>query len=243
MKDKTVLNNIVGIRVCTLDGDLLNDIFRYLLKKYPYLDNYIVNRELHQMDTIFTIGNRINSISINSDILEKMCNDMVDYLDINIDGWLPSVYIKGNMDSRIYKVTTVNGKLGVKCVKNVNFKEVDPIEQAIYRMSKMLKHEAVFNDVAISTLASDNVIVSISIDHEKRIDGYITKDLKSLIYMFLSKKQSHALTAELVGKYIEYRNQIRLRKLDEIEHGLLTIVVTNDNGSNYSKELYKYIII
>ena len=59
--------------------------------------------------------------------------------------------------------------------------------------------------------------------------------------MFLSKKQSHALTAELVGKYIEYRNQIRLRKLDEIEHGLLTIVVTNNDG--YSKELYKYIII
>ena len=48
--------NAIIIGIDTIDGDLLNDIFKILNRDFSKEDGYIVNRELHDNFCIFAIG-------------------------------------------------------------------------------------------------------------------------------------------------------------------------------------------
>lgn len=78
--------NTVIIGIDTIDGDLLNDIFKILNRDFSKDNGYIVNRELHNDFCIFAIGNifekemEYDKVSINNII-----RNIVDHLGSSIN--------------------------------------------------------------------------------------------------------------------------------------------------------------
>ena len=202
--DKT---NAVVISVNTMDGDLLNDVFRILNREFISEEGFIVNRELHTTFTIFGIGNMSEKvISYDKEVIIKTLSSIMNEVNLAVED-LPFISIvdANNIHNKIY-VYELDNKIIVedRFVSMGANAEVDTeCIAAANRLSYQINgdHRVL---IPSGTYANNDRIVNIYTGPQ--LAGIVPEEILRNAYRFLNRRDDKTLIKKTIQAIVDFNN-------------------------------------
>ena len=202
-----IKTNAVVISVNTMDGDLLNDVFRILDREFTSEEGFIVNRELHTTFTIFSIGNMSKKvISYDKEVIIKTLSSIMNEVNLAVED-LPFISIldANNIHNKIY-VYTLDNKIIVedRFMSMGDNAEVDT--ECIAAANRLLYQINGDHRVLIpaGTYANNDRIVNIYTG--PRLAGIVPEEILRNAYRFLNRKDDKELIKKTIQVIVDFNN-------------------------------------
>mgnify|MGYP000857868102 FL=1 len=200
-----IKTNAVVISVNTMDGDLLNDVFKILNREFTSDEGFIVNRELHTTFTIFGIGNMSEKVmSYDKDVIIKTLSSIMNEINLAVED-LPFISIVDAGNNKIY-VYTLDNKIIVedRFVSMGANAEVDT--ECIAAANRLLYQINGDHRVLIpaGTYANNDRIVNIYTGPQ--LAGIVPEEILINAYRFLNRKDDKALIKKTIQAIVDFNN-------------------------------------
>ena len=197
--------NAIIIGIDTIDGDLLNDVFKILNRDFSKEDGYIVNRELHNDFCIFAIGNVFGKeIEYDKASINKIIGSIVNELKLAVED-LPFISINNayNINEKMYVYERYDRIIVDHLGSPIN--SVKYIDDEVIKASNRLLCEMSSNTlVSAGTYANNNFIVEVY--SGPQLMGIVPDEILQNAYRFLNSSDDKELIKKTIQALVDYRN-------------------------------------
>ena len=197
--------NAIIIGIDTIDGDLLNDIFKILNRDFSKEDGYIVNRELHSDFCIFAIGNIFGKeIEYDKSSINKIIRSIVNELKLAVEEF-PFISINNayNINEKMYVYERygriIVDHLGspINSVKYIYDEAVKASNRLLYEMNSNILFPA-------GTYANNDFIVEVY--SGSQLVGIVPDEILQNAYRFLNSKDDKEPIKKTIQAIVDYHN-------------------------------------
>ena len=197
--------NAVIIGIDTIDGDLLNDIFKILNRDFSKDNGYIINRELHNDFCIFAIRNIFRKeIKYDKSSINKIVGSIVNELKLAVED-VPFISVNNvyNINEKMY-VYERYGRIIVDHLGS-SINSVKYIDDEVIKASGRLLYEMNGNQLFPAvTYVNDNFIVEVY--SGSQLVGIVPDEILLNAYRFLNSKEDKELIKKTIQSIVDYRN-------------------------------------